>query len=36
MVVQFLQDEGTTLRIIVGGELLDVVVVQGASILSGE
>jgi hypothetical protein len=35
MVVQFIQDEGTTLRIIVGGELLDVVVVQGA-IRAGE
>ena len=36
MVVQFIQDEGTLLRIIVGGELMDVVVVQGASLLKSE
>jgi hypothetical protein len=33
MVVEFIHHEGTLLRIIVGGEMVDVVVVQGASLL---
>ena len=34
MVVEFNHSEGTLLRMLVGGQLVDVVVVQGASLVS--